>query len=84
MQIGPLSLFTRRHSNGTPINAWTLAALHWKWSITWRWILVLDFRYGPRLVYVWGRLPYMVVHVWPLTLQLQENMPKRARGGGDA
>ncbi len=38
--MAQLEFFQRRHSNGTPIRSWTVAGLHWKWSITWRWILV--------------------------------------------
>ncbi len=41
MNIGPLTLFNRMHSNGTPIKSITVAAWHWRWrwSITWRWAL---------------------------------------------
>lgn len=40
MKIGPLTLFERRHSNGTPISSYTVAAFHWSWSLTWRWVIV--------------------------------------------
>jgi len=40
MKIGALYLFERRHSNGTPCKSINIAALHWKWSLTWRWVLV--------------------------------------------
>jgi len=37
MKIGPITLFKRDHSNGKPIKSFTIAALHWDWSLTWRW-----------------------------------------------
>jgi hypothetical protein len=39
MKIHALTLFVRCHSNFGPINSWNIAALHWKGSITWRWII---------------------------------------------
>ena len=39
MNIGPLSLLQRGHSNGEPARHWVVAAWHWRWSITWRWLL---------------------------------------------
>lgn len=39
MTIGALCLMNRQHSNGVRTSGWTLAAWHWKWSITWRWVL---------------------------------------------
>lgn len=39
MRIGPITLFKRQHSNGEPINCFTVVSLHWKWSLTWRWSL---------------------------------------------
>jgi hypothetical protein len=40
MKIGALTLFQRMHSNGTPINSFSLASIHWKDSITWRWGII--------------------------------------------
>lgn len=37
---------SRMHSNGTPINAWTLAAYHHPESITWRWAIYCSRRVG--------------------------------------
>ena len=37
--MAQLEFFKRCHSNGTPIRSWSIASLHWKWSITWRWVL---------------------------------------------
>lgn len=39
MKIGALYLFERCHKNGDPDSRWMIAALHWQWSITWRWVL---------------------------------------------
>lgn len=39
MRVGPLKLFTRtRDTNGRPVGL-MIAALHWRNSITWRWVL---------------------------------------------
>ena len=39
MRIGALYLFERGHRNGEDDRRWLIAALHWPWSITWRWLL---------------------------------------------
>lgn len=39
MNFGPLSLIQRGRSNGTPARHWVVAAWHWPWSLTWRWLL---------------------------------------------
>lgn len=39
MKAGAFSCFERRNCNGTPIRSWVIAAWHWPWSITWRWVL---------------------------------------------
>ena len=49
MKIGALSFFTREHCNGKRINSWTIAALHWCWSLTWSWLLSYSMRCGGRL-----------------------------------
>ena len=38
MKIGALSLFERGSRGGEPDARWILVALHWPWSITWRWL----------------------------------------------
>lgn len=43
-----LSFFKRKHSNGTPIMAWTLAAYHHPNSITWRWAIWYSARKSGR------------------------------------
>ena len=37
MKIGALTLFKRQHSNGKPSDSFTVASLHRRSSLTWRW-----------------------------------------------
>lgn len=46
MKIGPVHLFERLHSNGRRINGINIVALHWKKSITWRWLLSWYWKFG--------------------------------------
>lgn len=39
MKLGAFSFFERCHKNGDQDARWLIAALHWPWSITWRWLL---------------------------------------------
>jgi len=39
VKIGAWSFFERGHKNGEPDHRYLIAALHWPWSITWRWLL---------------------------------------------
>ena len=47
MKLGPLTLFCRMHSNGEPIDSYLVAAWHWPWSLTWRWVFVKAPWYAP-------------------------------------
>jgi hypothetical protein len=67
MKIGPLSLFENH-----------IAAWHWPWSVTWRWLLTIR-RHNPavRLGPFW--LPSVKginTPVFDLCLYTQRNMPK--------
>lgn len=44
-----LIVLQRMHCNGVPGRTWLIAAWHWKWSLTWRWM----FCWSP---VVFGRL----------------------------
>lgn len=37
MKLGPLTVWQRMHSNGTPIDSVNVMSWHWPWSLTWRW-----------------------------------------------
>lgn len=39
MKLGALTLIERGHCGGDPARHWCVAAWHWRWSITWSWIL---------------------------------------------
>lgn len=80
MRVGPLTLFKRMHSNGTPINTWIIAAWHWPWSITWRWGLDFD-PFGHRLFAFWGYRHRWTLRIWPFRFDWQENMPWKKEGG---
>lgn len=43
MKIGPLYLFERVRQTKA---RWVIAALHWHWSLTWRWVLYFSPQYG--------------------------------------
>lgn len=47
MKFGPLTICERMHSNGTPTSSFLIAALHWPWSLTWRWMIVKAPWYAP-------------------------------------
>lgn len=47
MKIGPLTLWQRMHSNGTPITSIAVAGWHWPWSLTWRWSITKSEWYRP-------------------------------------
>lgn len=47
MKIGPLTLWHRMHSNGTPITTVCVLALHWPWSLTWRFTVTKADWYKP-------------------------------------
>lgn len=47
MSIGPLTLWQRMHSNGTPTTSVCVLAWHWPWSLTWRWTLTKSKWYRP-------------------------------------
>lgn len=91
MKLGPLTLFQRMHSNGTPIRSWVIASLHWNWSITWRWTFTwrpgLSGRGGPYVMRVYRGSPGLNFHaginlpvVGSFSVQTQPNMPwKRAQ-----
>jgi hypothetical protein len=95
VKLGPLTLFERMHSNGTLIRSWVIAAVHWEWSITWRWSLTCSTAYHMRPF--WPRASYTrtyrgypgnvwcfqsSVHVpWlgSVNLSAQPNMPWKSR-----
>ena len=37
--MSALTFFKRMHANGDRIDSWIVMALHWPWSLTWRWII---------------------------------------------
>jgi hypothetical protein len=39
IRLGALTLLTPQHANGTPTDSVVVAALHWRRSLTWRWLL---------------------------------------------
>jgi hypothetical protein len=39
MKFGPLTIIERGHCGGEPARHWVVAAWHWRWSITWRWLI---------------------------------------------
>ncbi len=43
-----LTLFKRMHSNGTPINSFTVVAWHNPKSLTWRWAVTYSIRKAGR------------------------------------
>jgi hypothetical protein len=45
MRIGPLSLFIRTQPRRA--GSWTVAAWHWPWSLTWRWVFSRHEWYTP-------------------------------------
>jgi len=86
MKTKQLTLIERQHCNGTPCSSYTLAAWHWKWSLTWRWnvtwtpqhagkiglYFMRTHRYGTGLNFLAGlNLPL----VGSLSVQTQPNMP---------
>lgn len=85
MKTKQLTMFSRQHCNGVPCNSYTLAAWHWKWSLTWRWIATWTpqraGRIGPYFMRVYrGRgfnfycglnLPL----IGSFSIQTQPNMP---------
>ena len=90
MNIGPLSLFKRMHSNGKPSASVLIAALHWKWSLTWRWHLSWSphhaGRTGPYFMRVYRHQPGFNFHaglnlpvVGSLSLETQPNMAHKIR-----
>ena len=93
MKVGDFSFFSRMHSNGTPIRSWVIAALHWKWSITWRWSLSFSLppthwsrphayfsrthKHHPRKELAFN-CGFILPFVGSVTFNMQPNMPDRA------
>lgn len=86
IRIGPFSFLTRVYGNGTPTKDWVIAALHWKWSITWRWVLYYHAP-QPQQINPWFKWFYFGGHHKTfqvhfkrgnLTLNTQPNMRARA------
>lgn len=88
MKIGALSCFERGHCNGDPASHVVLAAWHWRWSITRRWLLwwfphgtttrpsPLSWHFGRNGGHVDVGLP-IVGHLY---FAWQRNMPWKQRG----
>ncbi len=68
MNIGPMSFVTRCHCNGTPTDSWLIASLHWRRSITWRWILTWS-RFNSNVKRGVHRLP------WARNIFIGVNLP---------
>lgn len=91
MNIGPLSFIERGHCNGDPARHWVVAAWHWRWSVTWRWLLwwfphgrttrpsPLGWHFGKR----GGHFDIGLPIVGHLYFAWQQNMPWRRSRSGD-
>lgn len=81
MRLGPLSFFTRMHANGTRLDAWNLVALHWAWSLTWRWVLTVGRDTGGTKTHVWwhetGSVALRLPRFGFVSFSWQQNMRKR-------
>lgn len=84
MNIGPLALFQRMNSNGSPTDGFVIASLHWASSITWRWGLWWNRHYGkPRAWWLGNRrhrrIGFSLPIVGTIAFQSQQNMPRVRR-----
>ena len=88
MRLGPLTLFERMHSNGTPTKSILIASLHWPWSLTWRfhcsWHPGLSGSIGPYFMRTYRYAPGLNFHaglnlpvVGSFSIQTQPNMPDK-------
>lgn len=81
MRLGPFGFFERMHANGTPLDAWNVAALHWTWSITWRWVLTVGRDTGGTKTHLrWrdnGSMALRIPRVGYVSFSWQPNMRKR-------
>ena len=86
MNIGPLTLFERMHSNGKRAATVLIAAWHWKWSLTWRWHLSwrpgMSGSFGPYFIRTYRYVPGINFHAeinlpvfGSVSIQTQPNMP---------
>lgn len=85
MKAGAFSFFERGHKNGDADRRWLIAALHWPWSITWRWLLDwspwgADVYWKP--LYWWfgngcGAIGVRVPLLGQFSFAWQKNMPRR-------
>lgn len=86
MKIGPLSIFQPQRDNHGKRCGTVVAALHWKWSITWRWVLSYN-RTNPLVKYGFhchrtytykpgwnGRIILNLPVIGYLTFNMQPNM----------
>lgn len=56
MRIGALCLFKRQHCNGKPSNSWIIASWHWKWSLTWRWVITYTKKHSGNVGFYFRRV----------------------------
>lgn len=84
MKLGAFSFFERGHRNGEADRRWLIAAVHWPWSITWRWLV--DWTpwgnvYGSRPLYWWigksgsGAIGIRIPLLGQFHFAWQKNMP---------
>lgn len=83
MKIGPLYILERVQPNK---RSWCIAALHWSWSLTWRWALHVHPYKGGRIgpYYQPGRNLFMGLNTpwFSIHLSSQDNVEHKQQQRG--